>query len=354
METQLDELIDGVASSRHRMLASVAGLTEAQASYKPSPEGWSIVEIIEHIVLAEVSGVSKIWQAALSVRAGAPLFPVELHTNRGLTIEQIVDRTWKPREAAPPVATPHIGGPLGFWTAYLASCQTMLERLAPELDGLDLETVVFPHFLCGPLDARQRLDFLRFHSDRHVLQIERIKTRLQQPSLSSPIRAVYRSDDPRLIASLLNGGGAFLEPRVLLEGLTREMACAKPHGLPHSIADIVAHLCYWQEFFNSCLTAGYQGVPSHAAEGWPEPEDWETTQARFLAAIENGKRIVAASGRLNEPLLPAGERNPFLEKDSLGSGILHAGLHNAHHLGQIVMLRQLLGVWPPPAGSLTW
>ncbi|MBM3725699.1 MAG: DinB family protein [Acidobacteria bacterium] len=178
MPTDITALIRDVADARGRMLASVAGLTEDQASYRPSPDEWSIVENVEHIVLAEVSGVSKIWQAALSLRAGAPLFPPDQHTNRGLTIEQIVESTWKPRETAPPVATPHIGGPLEFWTVHLAACQLMLDRLALVLEGLDLEAVVFPHFLCGPLDAGQRLNFLRFHSDRHVQQIEGIRNRL--------------------------------------------------------------------------------------------------------------------------------------------------------------------------------
>ena len=28
--------------------------------------------------------------------------------------------------------------------------------------------------------------------------------------------------------------------------------------------------------------------------------------------------------------------------------------HNSYHLGQIVLVRQLLGAWPPPGGGLTW
>ena len=32
----------------------------------------------------------------------------------------------------------------------------------------------------------------------------------------------------------------------------------------------------------------------------------------------------------------------------------HVAQHNAYHLGQIVVLRQVLGIWPPPAGSYTW
>jgi hypothetical protein len=28
--------------------------------------------------------------------------------------------------------------------------------------------------------------------------------------------------------------------------------------------------------------------------------------------------------------------------------------HNAYHLGRVVLLRQLMGSWPPPSGGLTW
>ena len=28
--------------------------------------------------------------------------------------------------------------------------------------------------------------------------------------------------------------------------------------------------------------------------------------------------------------------------------------HNAYHLGRVVLLRQLMGIWPPPSGGLTW
>ena len=28
--------------------------------------------------------------------------------------------------------------------------------------------------------------------------------------------------------------------------------------------------------------------------------------------------------------------------------------HNAYHLGRVVLLRQMMGSWPPPSGGLTW
>jgi len=169
----VQELIHEIAEARRRLIATIANLTPAQAAFKPAPEEWSVLENVEHVVLAEISGVSKIWQAADSFREGTLVFTGE-HTNQGLSIDEVVARTWKPKEIAPPIATPHIGGPLQYWISCSESCQSVLDRLGTALDGLDLERVIFPHFLSGPLDARQRLEFLRFHLDRHRAQILRL------------------------------------------------------------------------------------------------------------------------------------------------------------------------------------
>ena len=167
---------------------------------------------------------------------------------------------------------------------------------------------------------------------------------------------LYKVDDRSLLTGLLSGEGGFLGPAAVLDGLTAEQALAKPHGLPHSIAEIVAHMCYWQEWFNGCAVAGFTGIPEHAADGWPAvaADGWDAVRTRYLAAIEQARQIVAASDSLDQSLLPPGVPIPFLARESRGSGILHATVHSGHHLGQIVTMRQLMGVWPPPAGSMTW
>jgi uncharacterized damage-inducible protein DinB len=168
--------------------------------------------------------------------------------------------------------------------------------------------------------------------------------------------ALYKVDDRSLLTGLLSGEGGFHGPAVVLDGLTAQQSVAKPHGLPHSIAEIVAHMCYWQDWFNGCTTAGFTGIPEHAAGGWPavSADGWDALRSRYLASIEAAKRIVATSDSLGESLLPPGVLIPPLAKESRGSGILHAVVHNGHHLGQIVTLRQLMGLWPPAAGSMTW
>jgi uncharacterized damage-inducible protein DinB len=168
--------------------------------------------------------------------------------------------------------------------------------------------------------------------------------------------ALHTIDDRNLLINTLGGEGVFLGPIRVLDGLTPDHAHAKPHGLPHSIAEIVAHMCYWQEWFNGCAVTGFTGIAQHAADGWPAvPADgWDAVRTRYLQSIEEAKRIAAESDSLGAPLLPPGVQIPVLAKESHGSGIVHAALHNAHHLGQVITLRQLMGLWPPPGGTITW
>ncbi len=171
--TPVAQLVADVEGARARVLEEVSDLTADHASWRPSDDAWCISDVIEHLVLAERLGVAKVWQAASAGgRSGQP------HENFGLSIEEVIERTWEPREQAPPDATPTGVAPFAHHVACFRACQPVLGELAHALDGLDLSAVVFPHFLCGPLDARQRLEFLRFHIDRHNEPIGRLKAQL--------------------------------------------------------------------------------------------------------------------------------------------------------------------------------
>jgi len=113
---------------------------------------------------------------------GAGVRWTDARPNHGQSIEDVVERTWKSKEIAPPIATPHIGGPLGVWVSCLQSLRPVLSDLAKQLETLDLEAIVYPHYLSGPLDGRQRLEFLRYHMERHLAQIQRVKAHPQFPA----------------------------------------------------------------------------------------------------------------------------------------------------------------------------
>ncbi len=167
------ERIEAADAARRRIIDANRGLAAAQAAFKAAG-GWSVQAHIEHLVLSEQRGVQRIWLAAEALRRGAPLQVGEA-VHRGRPIEAVIARTWKPKEKAMAETDPVGEGPLSYWIARYEACQTTLGRIPQVLSGLDPSQVLDLHYLSGPLDAYQRLEFLRFHTDRHYDQVERLK-----------------------------------------------------------------------------------------------------------------------------------------------------------------------------------
>ena len=148
----------------------------------------------------------------------------------------------------------------------------------------------------------------------------------------------------------------FLAPARALEGLSPELADRRVDGATHSIAEIVAHLNFWQHWFIRRADGVAEPMVQRAAEGWPAvaPGAWPALQKQFVDGLSRLTAWADATGdALETPLTPAIEFPPlahYTKRDVL----VHVATHNAHHLGQVILLRQLLGAWPPPAGSWTW
>jgi hypothetical protein len=168
--TDVAALIEEVSIARRRFIETVQSLTPEQASYKPAPDVWSAVENTEHIVRAEHGGINGMWKAVEGAETGNPAWTGE-PPHRGKSIEQIITETWQEKEQVPPVAAPTWGGPIAFWIAALQANESILGALGAALERHDLESIHFPHPISGPLDMRQRLEFLRFHLDRHRNQV---------------------------------------------------------------------------------------------------------------------------------------------------------------------------------------
>ena len=174
-------LVREIASARQGFLATAGAPSLAQAAFKTAPDAWSITEITEHVTLGEQGGINGVWRALEGLRSGQPAWSGEL-IHHGRSIEEIGAATWRDREQAPRGTTPRWGGPFAYWAAALRACQPLLEELGDALEGAPLEAVVFPHPISGPLDARQWLEFFRFHLDRHAAQVERVRRHPEFPS----------------------------------------------------------------------------------------------------------------------------------------------------------------------------
>lgn len=163
-------LFNAVSIARKNYLAKANQLTEQQAQWKPSDEVWNAVQITEHLFWAEQGGILSIWKAVQAKNEGKVVWEGE-RVHAGKTMETIIEQTWKDKEIVPAVAAPRFGGPIAYWKTMLQSLEEVLNDLEKEISDDDLSTMTPPHPISGPFDIQQRLEFLRFHLERHLGQL---------------------------------------------------------------------------------------------------------------------------------------------------------------------------------------
>jgi uncharacterized damage-inducible protein DinB len=148
---------------------------------------------------------------------------------------------------------------------------------------------------------------------------------------------------------------AYMPPSRVIEGLTAEQAGRRLPGAPHTIVALVAHLGFWQTWFIERAIGRPVPMPATASLGWPAADaaDWDQLRREFLDGLDRAVALAETSAAQSELVAPAIEFPPLAEY-TVADAMTHVAMHNAHHLGQIVTLRQLLGAWPPPEGSWTW
>jgi hypothetical protein len=142
-------------------------------------------------------------------------------------------------------------------------------------------------------------------------------------------------------------------------GFDRAFADVPPHlcgvkagELPYTLWGLLEHLrlCVL-DFLDYCRQPGYVEPPF--PEGyWPEgdaPPDeaaWDRSVEDFVSLMEEFESLILDPSTDLLRVIPG----------SAGRTVLRQALacldHNAYHLGQVILLRRLLGLWPAqPAGE---
>ena len=157
------------------------------------------------------------------------------------------------------------------------------------------------------------------------------------------------------IHSVLRGSHSYLPADATLAGLTAADAAVRLQNAEHSIAEIVAHMAFWQEWFLDRCDGRHTLAPARAELGWPAVNgmSWEAVYDRFASGFNRALKLADDDARTAQPIAPPLEFGPIANY-TVGDALIHISLHNAHHLGQVITLRQMIGSWPPPAGGFTW
>ncbi len=170
--SKVKSLFNSVENSRKSYIKTIGQLSKEITNHKPNESSWNIVEITEHLYWAEFLGIAVMAKVLNEILEGIRELKYE-SKNKGLTIEKVVELTWNPKEQVPDIAAPRVGGSISFWINSLVSLNSILNEFTNNLTDDMLRVIAHAHPISGELDFQQRLEFLRFHIDRHHLQAKR-------------------------------------------------------------------------------------------------------------------------------------------------------------------------------------
>lgn len=158
---------------------------------------------------------------------------------------------------------------------------------------------------------------------------------------------------------VISGDSAAAPPRTILSALDEERAHTKPAGAPHSIYEELWHIAFWQQVTLDWIAGVETPFPASPADGFPnvldmEREYWPQLCRRFHAGNENAAECARDQARLDAEIRCPSRPGQPVRVMTVREQLESLGAHNAYHFGRIVLLRQLLGAWPPPEGGFTW
>lgn len=138
--------------------------------------------------------------------------------------------------------------------------------------------------------------------------------------------------------------GWFVALKNALENLTAEQANWKTETLGNSIAEILAHL----NFYNAAYLKRFKGIEyvypiesnDETFTGAATDADWLAEVEKFNAIMSEWRTLIEAAGdeKFGEAVSKTNEAN-------WATLLAHVNAHNAHHGGQIVVIRKLQGSW---------
>lgn len=144
---------------------------------------------------------------------------------------------------------------------------------------------------------------------------------------------------------LLRGGGAHLDFDETIADIRAKLRGVRPSKLPSTAWRLLEHMRIAQwDILDFCRNPQY--APLDFPSGyWPRgdsPPDsgaWAKSVKGFRADLRAMQRLVADPRTDLFAVIPHGEGQTILREALLVAD------HNAYHLGQLVLLRRLLGIW---------
>jgi len=157
----------------------------------------------------------------------------------------------------------------------------------------------------------------------------------------------------------LTGDSYAAPPSHIIEGLTDELAHQTIPNAPRTIYAELWHIAYWQQMSLDWMRGLETPYPANTSVPFPTEADihretWDQLRARFLRTSEEAAAAARDLTSLDKTIHCPSRPGDPVRTMSIRDQLISLATHNAYHFGRIVLMRQLLGSWPPPSGGFTW
>ncbi|HSP87816.1 MAG TPA: DinB family protein, partial [Ignavibacteriaceae bacterium] len=144
-----------------------------------------------------------------------------------------------------------------------------------------------------------------------------------------------------ILLNALAGVNAHIKPINVLEDLNIEIVGKEIKNSPYTIWQILKHINYWQEKFISYVKDETTPPALTAKEGWAFSKS-PLTEEELKAEIKKFSDSMNKANNLTEE-----ELNKKAQRYKSGYNVLQSmASHISYHIGEIVLLRRIIGNWP--------
>jgi hypothetical protein len=146
------------------------------------------------------------------------------------------------------------------------------------------------------------------------------------------------------LVKLLEGGHAHATFDAAIKGLPASLRARAPTGLPYSPWQLLEHLriAQWD-------ILEFSRDRGHQSPAWPEgywPRETKPSEAAWRKSVAEFRRdLKAMQALVADPATDLFAPIPWGDGQTVLREALLAADHNAYHLGELVVVRRLLGAW---------
>lgn len=171
MQAELERRFERLERLREALLAPLAVHEEGVLNQPPAAGGWSVVQVICHLIIAEQLSLDYIRRKSL---AGDSMAPAGLWSAvKSMALKAALRSPLRFRSTAPAAEVPEAES-LDSVTARWQSLRSEWGETLEAFPARWVDRAVFRHPFAGPLSLPQALDFIEEHLRHHARQVERI------------------------------------------------------------------------------------------------------------------------------------------------------------------------------------